>query len=249
MNKIALENLFVIDIETVSQKEHFHLLEEEWKSLWTEKISKSLPANTSAEEYYPMRAAILAEFAKVVCISFGYFKKENNEWRFRIKSLCSENEAEMLNQFATTLKQLHARNQNWIFTGHNIKEFDVPFLCRRMLVNTVAIPSCMDFQNMKPWDTPMLDTLHLWRFGDYKHYTSLKLLAATLGIPSPKDDIDGSQVGDVYWKEKNLERISIYCEKDVATVANVILRFKGLPLLKEEQLVFVNRLDEHTKTS
>jgi DNA polymerase elongation subunit (family B) len=241
MSQIPLENLFLIDIETVSGKADFHLLDEEWKELWTEKISRSLPPNSTAEEYYPIRSAILAEFAKVVCISFGYFKKENNEWQVRIKSLCSVDVEEILNQFIGTLKQLHS-NKQWIFTGHNIKEFDVPFLCRRMLIKGIAIPPYIDFQNMKPWETPVLDTLHLWRFGDYKHYTSLKLLAAALGVPSPKDDIDGSQVGDVYWKEKNLGRISVYCEKDVATVANVILRFKGLPLLKEEQVVFVDRL-------
>lgn len=241
MHQTSLENLFLIDIETVSEKEDFNLLDDDWKELWIQKISKSLPPNTTAEEYYPMRAAILAEFAKVICISFGYFKRENNEWQLRIKSLYSENEKEILNQFITTLKQLYANNHNWIFTGHNIKEFDIPFLCRRMLINNIPIPSYMDFQNMKPWDTPMLDTLHLWRFGDYKHYTSLKLLAAVLGIPSPKDDIDGSQVGNVYWKEKNLQRISVYCEKDVATVGNVMLSFKGLPLLREEQIVFVDR--------
>ena len=241
MQQFPLENLFLIDIETVSEKEDFHLLDEEWQELWTGKIGKSLPPATTAEEYYPMRAAILAEFAKVVCISFGYFNKENNEWQLRIKSLCSENEIEILEQFVTTLKKLYANNQNWIFTGHNIKEFDVPFLCRRMLINNIPIPAYLDFQSMKPWETPVLDTLHLWRFGDYKHYTSLKLLAAVLGVPSPKDDIDGSQVGNVYWKEKNLERISIYCEKDVATVANVILRFRALPVLKKEQILFVDR--------
>jgi DNA polymerase elongation subunit (family B) len=239
MQQIAIENLFVIDIETVSEKEHFHLLDDHWKELWSEKISKSLPPETTAEEYYPVRAAILAEFAKVACISFGYFKKENNDWQFRIKSVCSENEKELLTQFGSTLQQLHSNNHQWIFTGHNIKEFDIPFLSRRMLINNIPIPTYIDFQNMKPWETPVLDTLHLWRFGDYKHYTSLKLLAAVLGVPSPKDDINGSQVGDVYWKEKNLQRISTYCEKDVATVANVVLRFKGLPLLKEEQIVFV----------
>lgn len=246
MQQIPFENLFLIDIETVSEKEDFHLLDDVWKELWTQKISKSLPPDTTAEEYYPMRAAILAEFAKVVCISFGYFKKENNgteanRWQLRIKSLCSQNEKDILNQFAVTLKQLHENNHQWIFTGHNIKEFDVPFLCRRMLINNISIPPYLDFQNMKPWETPVTDTLHLWRFGDYKHYTSLKLLAAVLGVPSPKDDIDGSQVGNVYWKEKNLERISVYCEKDVVTVANVMLRLKGLPLLKEEQIVFVDR--------
>lgn len=241
MNQIVPDNLLLFDIETVSEKEHFHLLEDEWKELWTEKISRNLSGEMTAEDFYPMRAAILAEFAKVACISFGYFKKVSDEWQLRIKSLCSENEPQLLNDFITTLKKLHANNQRWIFCGHNIKEFDVPFLCRRMLINNIQIPHFLDFQNMKPWETPMLDTLHLWRFGDYKHYTSLKLLAAVLGVPSPKDDIDGSQVGDVYWKEKDLNRISIYCEKDVATVANIILRFKGLPLLRENQVVFVDR--------
>lgn len=239
MQQIPLENLFLIDIETVSEKEHFHLLDDAWKELWTEKISKTLPPDTSAEEYYPLRAAILAEFAKVACISFGYFKKENAEWQLRVKSLCSEYEPEILNQFIATLKQLHSNNQQWIFTGHNIKEFDVPFLCRRLLINNISIPALIDFQNMKPWETPVIDTLHLWRFGDYKHYTSLKLLAAVLGVPSPKGDIDGSKVGEVFWKEKNLKRISDYCEKDVATVANVMLRLKGLPLLQEKQIVSV----------
>ena len=245
MQEIEIDKLFFMDIETVSEKEHFHLLDEEWKGLWAEKTARSLPPGVSTEDYYPMRAAILAEFAKVVCISFGYFKKENSAGgealrHFRVKSLCCENEKELLEQFVATLQRLQVNN-NWIFTGHNIKEFDIPFLCRRMIVNGIPIPQCIDFQNKKPWETPILDTLHLWRFGDYKHYTSLKLLAAVLGVPSPKDDIDGSQVGDVFWKEKDLERISVYCEKDVATVANVVLRFKGLPLLSHDEIVFVGR--------
>lgn len=241
MKQISLENLFFIDIETVSEREHFHLLDDVWKELWVEKISRSLPSDTTPEDFYSMRAAILAEFAKVACISFGYLKKQDTGWQLRIKSLCSDNETEILNEFVSTLAKLHNNNQHWIFSGHNIKEFDLPFLSRRMLINHIPIPFYMDFQTFKPWETPILDTLHLWRFGDYKHYTSLKLLAAVLGVPSPKDDIDGSEVGNVYWKEKDLNRISDYCEKDVATVANVILRFKGLPLLTEEQVVFVDR--------
>ena len=240
MEKISIENLLLIDIETVSGMHHFHHLSEEWQELWTEKIFKNLPPDTTAEQYYPMRAAILAEFAKVVCISTGYFKKEGNTWQLRIKSFYAEDEKEVLNNFVTALRKIHSRNSKWIFTGHNIKEFDIPFLSRRMLVNNIDIPPYIDFQNMKPWETPVLDTLHLWRFGDYKHYTSLKLLAATLGVPSPKDDIDGSMVGEVFWNEKNLPRIAHYCGKDVATVANVILRFKNLPLLTEEQVVFVS---------
>ena len=239
MQSIAVENLFFIDIETVSCSESYELLTDEWKELWTEKINKALPDTTTAEEYYPKRAGIMAEFAKVICISFGYIKTENGKQQLRIKSIYSDDEKEILEKFIDTVCQLQAKS-NWCFTGHNIKEFDIPFLCRRILVNNISIPDCFNFQAMKPWDVPVLDTLHLWRFGDYKHYTSLKLLAATLGVPSPKDDIDGSKVGEVYWAEKDLPRIALYCQKDVATVANIILRFKNLPLLSEEQIVFVD---------
>jgi len=239
MENISVENLFFIDIETVSCCEKYELLTDDWKELWTEKINKALPDDTTPEEYYPKRAGIMAEFAKVVCISFGYIKKENGKMQLRIKSIYSDNEKEILEKFIDTVCQLQANNNKWCFTGHNIKEFDIPFLCRRILVNNISIPDCFNFQAMKPWDVPVLDTLHLWRFGDYKHYTSLKLLAATLGVPSPKNDIDGSKVGEVYWTEKDLPRIALYCQKDVATVANIILRFKNLPLLSDEQIAFV----------
>jgi DNA polymerase elongation subunit (family B) len=180
----------------------------------------------------------MAEFAKVVCISFGHIKKENG-MQLRVKSYYSENEKEILEKFIETVCQMQAKN-TWCFTGHNIKEFDIPFLCRRILINNISIPECFNFQAMKPWEVPVLDTLHLWRFGDYKHYTSLKLLAATLSVPSPKNYIDGSQVGTVYWSDKDLQRIATYCQKDVATVANIILRFKNLPLLTDDQIVVVN---------
>ena len=241
MHQIPLEDLFLLDIETVSSVPDFNLLTDEWKNLWAEKISKSLPPDVTAEEYYPKRAAILAEFAKVICISTGYFKKEGNEWQLRIKSFYSENERDVLDGFTKTIQQLQTRNSKWIFCGHNIKEFDFPFLWRRMIVNNFVIPSFIDFQNLKPWETPILDTLHLWRFGDYKHYTSLKLLSSTLGIPSPKDDIDGTKVGEVYWVEKDLNRIVAYCEKDVVTVGNVILRFRNMPLLNNKQIIIVNQ--------
>ncbi len=239
MQNISLDNLFLLDIETVSSKESFHLLEDHWKDLWSEKIKRYLSPDSTPEEMYPKRAAIFAEFARVICISFGYFKKEGDKLELRIKSLYGDDERNILKEFSTTIDKFSSQYKKWVFTGHNVKEFDIPFLCRRMLVNQVSIPKQLNFQNMKPWETPILDTLHLWRFGDYKNYTSLKLLAAVLGIPSPKDDIDGSQVGDVYWKEKDLERIAVYCEKDVLTVGNIMLRFKGLPVLNTEQIVFV----------
>jgi 3'-5' exonuclease len=236
--RMPLENFLVIDIETVSANQNFNSLSLEWQHLWEEKVKRSVPEDTSPEEYYPQRAGVMAEFAKVVCISLGYFKKEAGGHQFRVKSIFNHDEKELLLNFITTINQLEAANNHWSFTGHNIKEFDIPFLCRRLLINNIAIPPYLDFQNMKPWETNMVDTFQYWRFGDYKNYTSLKLLAASLNVPSPKDDIDGSMVGRVYWEENNLQRIAVYCQKDIVTVANIILRFKNLSLLKEEEVVF-----------
>ncbi len=235
---MPLENFLIIDIETVSEKRDFESLSIEWQHLWEEKVSRSLPENTSITEYYPQRAGIMAEFAKVICISIGYFKKVHDYYQFRVKSLFGENEKDLLQQFIKTVNQLEAVHNRWSFTGHNIKEFDIPFLCRRLLINGLEIPAYLDFQNMKPWETNMVDTFQYWRFGDYKNFTSLKLLAASLNIPSPKDDIDGSMVGDVYWKENDLQRIAIYCQKDVVTVANIVLRFKNLPILQADQVIY-----------
>ena len=239
MQNIVLENLLLIDIETVPQQPDFDLLSDDWKHLWEEKIQHSLQDGITANDYYPRRAGVMAEFAKVVCISMAYFKKQGSEYFLRVKSVYGHDEKKLLQDFITTVNQLEASNNKWNFTGHNIKEFDIPFLCRRFVINGLSIPTYLDFQNMKPWETNMVDTFQYWRFGDYKHYTSLKLLAAAMNVPSPKDDIDGSMVGHVYWNENNLERIAVYCQKDVTTVANIILRFKNLPLLKEEQIVFV----------
>jgi predicted PolB exonuclease-like 3'-5' exonuclease len=239
MQNILPENLILIDIETVPQSPQFDLLNDSWKLLWEEKTQRSLPDFTSAEEFYPQRAGVMAEFAKIVCISMGYFHKQGNALQLRIKSFYGDDEKLLLQNFITTVNQLESKNNKWCFAGHNIKEFDIPFICRRLLINGLVIPGYLDFQNKKPWDTNIVDTFQYWRFGDYKNYTSLKLLAAALGVPSPKDDIDGSMVAQVYWEEKNTERIATYCQKDVLTTANIILRFKNLPLLKDEEVVIV----------
>ncbi len=239
MQNIKLENVLLIDIETVSQQPDFNLLDESWQQLWEEKTRRSLPDFTTAAEFYPQRAGVMAEFAKIVCISVGYFTKQGEALQLRIKSFYGDDEKKILQDLITMLNQVETKNNKWCFAGHNIKEFDIPFMCRRLLVNNLPIPPYLDFQNMKPWDTNTIDTFQYWRFGDYKNYTSLKLLAAALGVPSPKDDIDGSMVADVYWNQKNIDRIVTYCQKDVLTVANIILRFKNLPLLAEEQMVIV----------
>lgn len=237
--KMPLENFLMIDIETVSSSGDFDGLSEDWKMLWQDKVKHSVPENATAAEYYPQRAGVMAEFAKVVCISMAYFKKEGNQYQLRVKSFFGHDEKELLERFVVTVDQLEAVHNKWSFTGHNIKEFDIPFLCRRLLINGLKVPVYLDFQNMKPWETNMVDTFQYWRFGDYKNYTSLKLLAASLNVPSPKDDIDGSMVGHVYWVENDLERIAVYCQKDVVTVANIILRFRNMPLLMPEQIVYV----------
>lgn len=238
--KMPLENFLVIDIETVSTQKNFETMPVEWQHLWEEKVHRSVPDGVTVADYYPQRAGVMAEFAKVVCISLGYFKKESKEYQFRVKSIAGHDEKELLEKFVQTVNQLEAIHNRWSFTGHNIKEFDIPFLCRRLLINGLPIPTYLDFQNMKPWETNMVDTFQYWRFGDYKNFTSLKLLAAALNVPSPKDDIDGSMVGDVYWKQNDVKRIAVYCQKDVATVANIILRFKNMPLLTESQVVYVH---------
>ena len=239
MQNFLLENLLLIDIETVSEFATFNELNEDWKNLWEEKVQRSLPDYVTAAEFYPQRAAVMAEFSKVVCISVGYFKKDDTAIQLRLKSFYGDDEKILLQNFIAAMQKMEANNNKWCFSGHNIKEFDIPFICRRLLINGLSIPPFLDFQNMKPWETNMIDTFQYWRFGDYKHYTSLKLLAAALNVPSPKDDIDGSMVGEVYWVQKNLERIVTYCQKDVVTTANIILRFKSQPLLTATQIEIV----------
>jgi DNA polymerase elongation subunit (family B) len=234
-----LENLFVLDIETVSTSPDWEQLDETWKELWAKKIDKQLPEGETPEGFYPMRAAILAEFGKVICISAGYFREEKGRYAFRIKSYSGHDEADLLKRFILDAGQWQSKKKAASFAGHNIREFDIPYLCRRLLINQMPIPDWLNFQAMKPWETNLVDTMQLWRFGDFKSYTSLNLLAACLGIPSPKGDIDGSMVGDVYWKQKDLPRIVEYCQRDVITVAQVLLKFKHLPLLVEGDVLVV----------
>ena len=252
LHRTPLDQLFVIDIETVPCVGCHDNLDEMLRHLWEHKSeslrrqqgytgqaqpAEPLPDHLTAASLFK-QAGIYAEFGKVVCISVGYFvlDKEEELWRFRVKSFADHDEKQMLRDFADLL----THKPKFTLCAHNGKEFDFPYLGRRLLINGLAVPTYLDFQNMKPWETNMVDTFQYWRFGDYKNFTSLKLLAAALNVPSPKDDIDGSMVGSVFWKDKDLPRIAIYCQKDVVTVANIILRFKNLPLLTAEQVVFVN---------
>ena len=239
MLTMPIDSMLLIDIETVSQYSDYTALPDEWKKLWSDKIERLLTNDETPESFYPKRAAIMAEFGKIICISAGFFTSENGKLNLRVKSFYGQDEKVLLQGVIASFNQWQNNKKVAAFCGHNIKEFDMPYLCRRMLVNGIPIPSYLDFQSMKPWDTNIIDTLQLWKFGDFKNYISLNLLAACMNVPSPKDDIDGSQVGKVYWQENDIGRIANYCQKDVVTVAQLILRFKQLPLLEEKDIVVV----------
>ena len=238
MQNLRLENLLLIDIETVPQYPDYVSLPARWRDLWTDKVGKLLPDKCDAGEYYTTRAGVMAEFSKIVCISMGCFHVEKNQVQLHIRSFYQDDEQLLLLDFLSSVKMIASNNNRWSFTGHNIREFDIPFICRRLLANSIPIPSFLDFQNMKPWETNLVDTFQYWRFGDYKNFTSLNLLAAVLNVPSPKDDINGSMVADVYYKEKNIVRIVTYCQKDIVTVANIILRFRNAALLEDAAVLF-----------
>lgn len=235
-----LKDLLLIDIETVPMVSNFNQLNEDWQKLWWHKVSKTLPETTNAEESWKQKGGILAEFGKIICISTAYFfEDENRKMCLKMKSIYGDDEKKLLTEFVDLCKRFYKHNKNFQFAGHNIKEFDVPYICRRIMINDIALPQFLWFHERKPWEVKMFDTLNWWKFGDNKNYTSLHLLATVLNIPTSKDDIDGSKVQEVYYVEKNLQRIVHYCEKDVMVVANIILKYKGLPLLKTDDVLIV----------
>ncbi|WP_430614317.1 3'-5' exonuclease [Flavobacterium sp. JP2137] len=236
IDKIPLEHILFLDIETVPEQAYYGHLDEEMQALFEAKTSYQRKDAMTAEAFYS-QAGIWAEFGKIICISVGYFVFKNDIRQFRTTSFFGE-EPQLLNDFSRLLETYFNKPQH-LLCGHNAKEFDYPYIARRMIINGVPIPEKLNLFGKKPWEVPHLDTLELWKFGDYKHYTSLKLLTKILEIPSPKDDIDGSQVGAVYYNEGDIDRIITYCEKDVIAVAQIVLRFKRLPLLVESELLSI----------
>ncbi|MEO5570063.1 MAG: 3'-5' exonuclease [Bacteroidia bacterium] len=235
LSNISIENILFLDIETVPQRASFDDVPENEREYWMRKFELLKKSDTDTPATIYPRAGIYAEFGKIICISTGYFIKSNGARQFRIKSFYGDDEKKLLQEFAKLLNEHFNRSQH-LLCGHNGKEFDFPYLSRRMLINGIKIPPLLDTAGKKPWEVQHLDTMELWKFGDYKSFTPLNLLASVFGITSPKDDIDGSMVWFVYWKEKNLERIVTYCQKDVVTVAQILLRMKGEPLIPDEQI-------------
>ena len=236
MAPYPVNNILFLDIETVPQYESYQDLPEEWKALWDIKAGYLIRNKEveSVQTIYP-KAGIYAEFGKIICISCGFIQGSGENKRMVLKSFYGENESILLFEFSEMLRKWSGGEQRYL-CAHNGKEFDFPYLCRRMVINNIPIPPLLNIAGKKPWEISHLDTMELWKFGDFKSYTSLNLLAHTLNIPTPKDDIDGSRVWEVYWKDRDLERIVTYCQKDVITVTQLLLRLMGEQLVKTDNI-------------
>jgi 3'-5' exonuclease len=232
--KLLPEHVLFIDIETVSQHPELEDAPENIQKLWTKKALQIGKEGDTPETLYN-RASIYAEFGKIVCISAGKIYRKGKDRAYRVISYAGDDEKKILEDFSQMITGF-MNNPNHKLCAHNGQEFDFPYIARRMLINGLPLPTALDIAGAKPWELKeiMLDTLQLWKFGDYKHYTSLELLCAIFDIPTPKDDIDGSQVGSIYYKEFDIQRIARYCEKDTFAIAQLILRFKGEPLISQE---------------
>jgi DNA polymerase elongation subunit (family B) len=238
LDRINLKNMLVLDIETVPQYASYDELPDHWKELWKKKMARELKDGLTPDGLY-QRAGIYAEFGKIICICAGYFYDNGSGLSFKVKAFYGDDEKKLLADFSETLSKSFGTDEH-LLCGHNAKEFDFPYISRRSLINGLPIPYLLDNAGKKPWEVQLIDTMDMWKFGDYKSYTSLNLLAAVFGIESPKDDIDGSQVWSTYWIDKDLERIKNYCMKDVVTTAQLVLKFKGMHLLKQENISFSN---------
>jgi len=236
LKRMNLEHILFLDIETVPQYPDYNDLDETSKQLWEQKTKYQRKEDFTPEEFYD-RAGIWAEFGKIICISVGFFKMKGDARNFRVTSFHGE-EKDILLEFKTLL-ETHFSRPHHLLCAHNGKEFDFPFIARRMIIQGINIPSKLNLFGKKPWEVPHLDTMELWKFGDYKTFTSLKLMAHVLGVPSPKDDIDGSQVRDVFYEENDMDRIVSYCEKDTITVAQILLKLRNEDLLAEDEILSV----------
>lgn len=234
LNNLNISSILFLDIETVPQFANYLEVPETLRSLWDHKTERLKQEETDTPEKLYESAGIYAEFGRIICISVGYF----HDGKFRLKSFTGHDEKLLLEEFAQTLGKNFFKS-NRLLCAHNGKEFDFPYIARRMLINQVPLPAILDHSGKKPWEVPHLDTMELWRFGDYKNYTSLELLAYVFGIPTPKGDIKGRDVGKVYWQDKDLERIKRYCEKDVVTIARLFLCYRCEKIFSDSMIELV----------
>jgi predicted PolB exonuclease-like 3'-5' exonuclease len=239
LKDLNIEEILFIDIETVPIAPEFGKLAENWQKLWKHKMKFKIEEGEDSEDLY-QSAGIYAEFGRIICISAGYVTQKKGELFFRVKSFYDADEKTLIENFFNALEKFALAGKHKL-CAHNGQEFDFPFIARRALVHGLKLPKILDIAGFKPWEIKdqLLDTLQLWKFGDYKHYTSLSLLCELFNIPTPKDDIDGSQVARVYWEDNDLDRIIRYCQKDTLAVANLLLKYKGDKIIPFENLLVV----------
>ncbi len=240
LDNIRIEDVMFLDIETVPLVPSPELLDPAMQKLWEKKSKQFRLSEQTANDVYE-RAGLYSEFGKIICISVGFIR-EMDPYSLRLKSFYGDDEKAILSEFATMLSKFSKGNREALLCAHNGKEFDYPFIARRMIINGLIIPDLLDNAGKKPWELKLLDTMDLWKFGDYKNYTSLELLTSVLGIPTPKDDIEGSMVAGIYYGEKDIKRIVIYCEKDVVAITQVLLRFMHKPLVGADRIESVTFL-------
>ncbi len=233
-----IENVLFLDIETVPEYPVYSEVPERFQKLWDKKSRNFTPEDETSSDVYN-RAGIYAEFGKIVCISVGLVTRTTDGMTLRIKSFANDDEKILLHEFANLLNTHYNNRQQYKLCGHNGKEFDFPFIARRMLVHAMRLPILLDIGGLKPWENPHLDTMTYWKFGEYKNFTSLDLLAAIFDVPTPKDDIDGSQVYGVYYEDNNLDRIVEYCQKDVVTLVQVYRKLDGQSLIEDSNIKMV----------
>lgn len=240
LNTTKLEDILFLDIETVPEVYRYEELDEDLRELWAGKHRYIIERDgCTAEELYD-KAGIYAEFAKVVCVSTAIFYEKDGQLKLRVKSFSGEDEKALLADFARMLDRFSSAKPDRFICGHNICEFDVPFLARRTLLQGLPLPDLLNLAGKKPWEVRHIDTMNLWKFGDYKHFTSLALLARIFDIPTPKDDISGADVGKVFWEDRDLERIRTYCEKDTITVGRLMQRFRNSAMIEDDQIEYVD---------
>ena len=240
LDQYNLTRILFLDIETVPQTATFDELSDKQKEFWEKKSERFRKDDESAEDVYN-RAGIYAEFGRIICISVGILTQSGHSGKgygLRIKSFYGDDEKKLLTGFADMVAKFSEKGQAYL-CGHNGKEFDFPYIARRMLVNGIPLPDILNVPGKKPWEVAFIDTLELWKFGDYKHYTSLNLLTHIFNIPTPKDDIDGSMVGKVYWEENDLDRIVRYCEKDVVAVVQLFMKYRCEPIIDQDAIEVV----------
>ena len=239
LQSVNLEDLIFFDIETVPLVEDFAGLPEDLQEIWQQREGGKAPEGMDLAEWYSERAGLFAEFGQVVCVALGFFVRTKDGLSFRVKTIAHPEEELVLEEFSQVLHKHYPSLARHRLCGHNIKSFDIPYLCRRMLIHGMELHTQLDVAGLKPWEIPHLDTMELWQFGDRRSFASLKLLSAIFGIPSPKTDIDGSEVGRVFWEDNDLERIAAYCARDVVSTARIVLHLRDKKTLPDDAVIVV----------